>query len=320
MAGSINLTSLSTELKQRIEDGGKEMIFDLVSQGIPDYFGKITGVNGTTPLVSVLTGEVLQPGAKNSFNSKGDTSIKSRLCQIRPVKFDKTFLPADIYALYNTYMAQVKGGKIDPSKLPFEAEIMKSLAIRIEKDKLNAIWNGTYNASGTDTVDVMDGIRTLVTAAVASTDIPAGNVYAGAAITASNAFEQIKGVSSLVLASKEYASAPMDMMVSSQVYDFYCQDYIATRGTSMTVNEFGQAVVEGTNHRLRPVSWLNGSSRVILTPTSENLFLCVDDENPLANIQVESALRNIHVFGDLYFGVQFARTDIVWVNNYSGIA
>jgi hypothetical protein len=319
-SGSLDLTELSATLTDYVLENKTSLFFKIVNGAMFDWMTPIGDVTDKVPLVEILVGDLLQPGGKNTFTpTDGAVQFKNRFAQVRPGKADLQFTQVQLQQLRKSWIGfmakqEAAGVPKDVYYIPFEAYIMTKVVERFNKNLREAIIKGTYNASGTGKLDVMDGLLTLVGDDVTSLDIPAANVFAGAAITESNAEAQVAGVAKKALSNEDYAGADMVMLISPLNKYNYEINYRANHGSLPYNNTFAQGIVPGTNIVLFPVPELTGSNRLIVTP-KENICLAYDDLNRANSISVEKEQRNVNMLIDVELGMNYAIAETIWTND-----
>lgn len=319
MADSVSLAGLSAKLKDYALEHSDTILTRIVNTNTPDIFTPMANIKDEVPLVSLMVGDILQPGGKDTFTPTADAiTFKDRTLKVRAAKVDLQFGNAKIQAWYKSYLGQVDGGHIDPNKIPLEAYVFGEIIKRAQKNRIQAMFKGVYNASGTTPLSVCDGVLPIITTDVASGAIPAGNVTTGAAVTNSNAVDEVDKLMDLIVANDDLSSEDMVLCMSSQNLRKYNKDYQATFGALPYNTSFEKQTVDGTNVTLMGIPHMNGSDRMFATPKGF-LFWGYDLPGGDETIRVENALRNISLMMDLQVGVNYGVGEYMFVNNYLGI-
>lgn len=319
-AGALDLTELSSELTDHVLENKADIFSRIVNGSLPSWMTPIADVTDKVPLVEMLVGDILQPGGKSTFNpTDGAVQFKNRFLQVRAGKADLQFTQDQLQQLRKSwlgFMAKEKasGKTADVYYIPFEEYIMMKVTERFIKNIREAIIKGTYNASGTSKLDVMDGLLTIVADDITATNIPAANVFAGAAITTSNAEAQFVGVAEKTLLDEEYAAAEMVLLCSPNNKYKYEVNYRANHGSLPYNQSFDQQKIPGTNITLFAVPELTGSNRLIVGP-KDMFCLGYDDLNRASQITIEKEKRNINVLMDIELGVNYAIAEKIWTND-----
>lgn len=318
---SLSLSELSSNLKDYLLENFTQLYYKVLNASLPDYMTPIYGIKDELPLVELSVSDILQPGGKDTFNPKPSVQFKDRIGKVRPMKTDVEFTHKKIMAMYKSYLGQVKAGRIDPTTMPFEADIMNRIVVAIKNDvRMKAIFKGVWNADGTSPVDTVNGYLKIISDAIVATDLPSDNIYAGSALSNTNAYDQITALVDKVYANENYSSVPMVALIAPSRKRWYEQDYAATRGAAPYNTSFNQDMIEGTNIKFIAEPGLEGKDRIIITP-QENLLFLADDPTGMESLDVDyqKRTRSIAVLSDFQMAPEFAILEQVWVNNYSGI-
>lgn len=318
---SFSMSDLPAKLKDYyIELGLDVVLMKIMLGGRPDYFNLLTGVVDEVPLTELTIGSIVRPGGVNTFDPvAGAVGYKARIGKTRHAKVDLLLQHTFIMNAYKSYRAKVIGGQIDPFKVPFEAELMTAIMTKASQEiRQEIIFKGKYNASGTTARAVADGILFKVITDVESNAIPAANRTAGAAITSSNAYDEVRKLVTVVTNNPDYANEPMILLLSPAKMLQYEEDYAATRGTAFAVTSWTQRTVEGTNIMFKVEPGMQGSDRLICTP-ARNLYYMVNEESQQNNIRTQEFNRDLKLMMDFHIGVEYGIAEEIFVNQYSGI-
>lgn len=312
---SLDLSALPAKLKDYAVENKDVLLSKVMVDTMPEYMTPLSGVRDEIPLSELVVESIIQPGSKDAFNPQANkVKFKARVGKVRPIKVDLQFTPTQIVNIQKSYYGLIDAGRLDPYTMPFESYIFEKIISRVKNDlRLQAIFKGVYNASGTAPVDTMKGILAIV-----ASDSISGNRTTGAAVTATNAFEEVMKIVEKVESDANYSSVPMIGLISPINFRNYCNDYAATRGSVIYNDKFEQITVEGTNITLKKEPGMVGSDRIIVTP-AENTFWLMNEESALSNITVEYALRNIYVMMDFDCAPEIGIMETLWCNNYAGI-
>jgi hypothetical protein len=309
---SVTITALNSTLGAYARQNKAEAFRKALKESTRGLFTTYGSIIDEVPLMRLRTGSVLKPYASGGgFTAASDALVFSaQILKARRCSFDISIVPLD---LYQSWIGQVEGAPPgSPFDIPLEQFIMDAITERVIDDLETAIWSGTYNASGTTAAATMSGILTLITAAIASTEIPAGNVYDGEVIDASNAFDQVKGIRALI--APEYRQKEMYCLMSQSVADLYLEAYRAEVGAVVYNKSFDQMYVEGTRAKIIVVPGMGTSQRVIFTP-KENLVYGYDVDGIGSNIEVQPFNRTLKIMGDFRAGVNFCDGQVIWTND-----
>ena len=309
---SVNISALNTTLGAYARQNKAEFFKRALKQSTRDLFKTYGSIIDELPLPRLRTASMLKPySAGGGFSATANAlNFSARNLKARRCSFDVQIVPLD---LYQSWLGQVEGAPpSSPFDIPLEDFTMEAIQERIIDDLEIAIWTGTYNASGTTPAATMDGILTLITAAIVATEIPAGNVYDGEAIDVSNAFDQVKGIREKI--APEYRQKEMLCLMSQSVYDLYLEAYRAEAGAVVYNKDYDQMYVEGTRAKIVVVPGMGTSQRVVFTP-KDNLVYGYDVDSVGSNIEVQPFDRTLKIMGDFRAGVNFCDGQVIWTND-----
>jgi hypothetical protein len=313
---SLDLSALPAKMKDYCIENMVGLLTKLMLGIRPAYFNLLMNVKDEIPLVELVVDSIVQPGGKDTFDPQNNKiKFKARIGKVRSCKVDLQFKPTQVLNMWRSYLGMIAGGSIKVDEMPFESFIVQKIIERAKDDvRVLALFKGVYNASGTTASDLFNGVLKIVVDEISSGGIPAGNIAAGAAITSSNAYDQVQLVVDKVYADPRYNSVPMVCLLAPENYRFYCQDYAATRGAAPYNDNFNQTLIEGTNITLIAEPSMSGSDRIIITPEA-NLYYLVDEEAATNNITIEYALRNINVMMDFSIAPEIGIAELIWTND-----
>lgn len=306
---SVNISALNSALGSYARQNKVDIFSKILNESTSQYFTPITGAIDELPLAKLVTGSILKPYSSGGGFTATDNALTfgARILNARRISADVEIVPLD---LYNSWLGQLAGAPpSSPFDIPFEQFIMDAISRQAIADLETAVWTGTYNASGTTAAATMQGVEQLVKAAITSTEIPGSNVTSYAAITSSNALDQMKLIKSVI--APAYRNKPMYAFVSVDIYDKYMDDYQATVGPIVYNKEYNQMFIEGTQTQIVAIPALTGINRIIVTP-KDNLVFGYDIEGGASNIVTQEFNRTIKVMMDFRAGVQFRDGGVIW--------
>ena len=291
MASSVKITDLTAKLQENIKDNPsiftRKLVRELNVQLSP--FTIYPDVEDQIPLTQLVTGDPLQPGNRGSFAPKADVSqFKDRIGLVKNCEVALKFAEAQIEQIWRSHLAKIEmATKSTPYDMPFSDLMMDQIMdSAINSLVRNAIFKGVLNAGGTTGSDLFDGILTIIAADITATTIPAANVFAGAAISASTAEAQINGVRDIVIGqAPEYITENLVCLVAPENAVHYNTNYRANNGGVVYNTAFNQANVEGlANCPIIPTIGMAGSDRVIITP-DKNLAFFTDSLSKINEVK-----------------------------------
>lgn len=324
---SLNLTALAASLETYARDNQEHIFLRALLPGVD------AGIEGTSvvPLAQYMTvmtasdevvltnlevGDVVQPGGKDTFNPTANAvKFKARIGKVRPLKVDLQFLHSKIMALYKSYLGQVRSKQIDPTVIPFEEYITARVLAKIQENiRVQTIFNGVYNAAGSGPLDVADGLRTQILAAIAAGDVPAGNIIDTAVITASNSVAETEKIIAGIPDAEFYDGL---ICVCSRAYKTnYEADYRQKYGTLPYNSGQLKSSIVGTDIPFVVEPGLTGFTRPIFTKPG-NLVYLYDDLKGADTLAVDYAkrTRDIAWVMDAQVGAGIAIAEQIWTND-----
>lgn len=251
----------------------------------PEVLPKLSALGNPRPYTaadSVGDGAAFTDRTLTVYNSKWDYDID-------PEQFRNKYLATQEDVPYYQFM-------LDQVAKEYLAQLNDS-----------TLYLGSYNAAGTTAAAIATGWGTLIAAAITATDL---TPVAGAAITSSNAVAQVELVADAAPAWMYNGNAVM--FCSWDTFKKYRTNYRVSFGFSFDKRESGSYMIDGTNIRLQPVSWMGTSQRLILT-VDGNLVLGTD----LEGIALHATMRRniIEVRQMMAVGCQIADLDALKVND-----
>jgi hypothetical protein len=312
MSVSLNTTKLTTTLGNYFREQKAEFMPRVAQELTSLAHLSLKQVKDELPLMTIGGPNLVQPNKRdNAWNpTNNGVEFQPRILKVRAAKADLSFIPAELWATYLGSMA--KRGATDQQYMPFESFIMDYIIGRVAEDvEDNVIFRGIYNAAGTAPADVSNGFLKIITDEIASTGIPAAQINTGAAITTSNAYDQVLAVYKIV--PPKLRNRRLKAFVSYDTYDKFNEDYAASFTAAPYNTAFEKVMLNGTQCELVPLSALGTSSRIIITP-EENFCVGMDLEGDMANIKVQENRRGMDVMVDFSIGVQIHDLRNVFVN------
>ncbi len=323
MPDSFNLAGIAADLAAHALDNREHVFTKLLVPGVHEGIANsaikaidsyMTSIPGTDEVVlsEIAIESVLQPGGKDTFNPKaGAVKFKTRKGKVRQAKVDVQFSHTKIVQLYKSYLGQVKGGSLDPETFPFEEVVMNQIIARAQSDlRVKALFNGIYNAAGTNPEDVMDGLRSQVLAAIVASEVPAGNIIDAPAITSANGVEVFETLVDTI--PSEYLYSDLICLVPRAIKTAYERNFRNEYG-KFTRSESEKSFIEDTQIEFVVEPGLDGFTRPIITPR-KNLVYLYDDEGAMNNVDVDygKRTRDIAVMMDFQAGAGIGIAELIW--------
>lgn len=328
---SLDLSKLADKLKENIADYSQIFLLKQ-SNGFKIKQDRLfTGfqIRDKVPLIRSSSDPMLQPGRKGGeINFKGGVSLANRWAQLLPFQANLKLDEVQIYAWSKTYLAKRQAN--DPSDIysfPAINWYMEQVTNQIGKDVQGAIYKGVHNPTGTSHIDITDGLDLLFDQGYATTgagavgDIPADNmVTAAATITQANVLSEMQA---LAMRFFEVMDEPLEedgiMALDPLLYAYAINALNAqVSNSSQFVYRDGNVLRLSTlpNVTVEPRSWLKGTSKIMLTVVG-NLAVLGPEENTedIPSIDIEKADRNIKIFIDGEFGINYCDGRLLFMNS-----
>jgi hypothetical protein len=312
MASTIKVSDLAANLQENLTEYSEIFAQKLVGLGdLLPHITVIPGVQDKVPLVGLTTSDPLQVGNRGSWAPKSDVSnFTDRQLEVKDVEIAADFKEAEIESAWRSHLGKLVGDRSGKYDVPFEELIMMKLAeAAVDNLRRKAIFKGDFTAAGTTSTDLFDGFLKIIADEITATNL---TPVAGAAITASNAVDQIEAVVASV--GSEYWQDDLVCVVAPENARFYAQDYRASFGALPYNTEFQKTMIDGTNIELVPEIGMAGSDRIIIAKRG-NLALGVDALDGLNDMFVQQNRFDLEFGAKMKGGVQIARLDEVWVND-----
>jgi hypothetical protein len=168
----------------------------------------------------------------------------------------------------NTWMGEVMKPGVNPADIPFEQQtwqaVMDDFGSKIND---NAAWNGRRDPTKKTTSALATGFGNII-----KDEITKG--FITPVVTGSMLTDTVAKVEAVYKSLPEkYRKMKMVVYCSFNVYDAYCEDYAERFKMSPIYNQFNQLVIRHSegNAVLKPVTWMSGSQRIVITPQTNML-------------------------------------------------
>lgn len=321
MADAFSLARVAEELQDYARDN-QEYIVDKVlkigMEGVPgspikplgDYCN-ILPANGEVVLTDLLTVDPLQPGNKDTFNPKAYATFATRTAKPEPVKVDLLFKESKVKMLKETYMAQVRMERLDPTEVPFTAFFVGKLAEDVEAYLRLALYKAVKNPAGTTSLALFDGflhqIEDVITAAPLTTNLVELN-----ALTIDNCVAEFEKMADALPSNVAFAGETV-MVVPKALRDLYLKSYRKLFPSVPYNNSFGKVTLEGTNVEIIVEDGMQGFDLPIIT-TRNNLVALVDTARiGDVNFDYQRRDRSMAFLMDFNFGAGISASELLWV-------
>jgi len=327
MNDSLNLTALAASLETYARDN-QEHIFQrallpgveagIEGTGIVPISEYMTMMQATDEVVltNLELDDVAQPGGNGTFDpSTNAVNFKPRIGKVRPAKVDMLFTQPKMIALYKSYMGQVRAKRIDPEEVPFEEYISARVVAKFQENiRVKTLFNGVYNKTGKSPLDIADGLKTQILAAIVAGDIPAANIIDTAVITSSNAVAETEKIISSIPDAEVYSG--LICVCSRRYKENFEQNYRDKYGNLNYNNSQLKQVIPGTNIPFVVEPGLSGFNRPLFTKNGNFVYL-YDDLSGADTLAVDynKRTRDIAWVMDCQVGAGIAIAEQVWTSD-----
>lgn len=310
---TIKVSDLAAKLKdqylQQSDFFRQEVLVD--GMGFLDYFAPPIITKDEVPLTRIITGDLVQPGAKAAFNPTADAhTFKARISKVRAAKVDLQYTPVDINLIANTYYGFLAKMKKTYHDVSFAEFFMDQVKAKLKENiRMKALYSGVYDNAGTGPEDIFDGLLALMDAVNA---VPAGNKTTSAAITSSNAIDVFEALYAEV--DSKFHGQKLYLIAAPGTLRNYFLDYRNTHGGVIYNKEFLKMGLDGTNTEFVEEPALNVEPDRVIITTENNLTWHVNTDNNMDDVTVETALRNLNVMIDFECAPNFFNGEEIWYN------
>lgn len=307
---ALDLTALATALGAYYRDKRQEVLGKLyAAEDMRKYFNVVSGVQDEYVMTEMFLDELTQPYQK-AWTPKGTATFTPEILKNRGVKVDFTLEPK---ALEATWIGYLKTNGSSPEEYPFVQYIYDRIIEKVARELNNTTINGVYAAPTPGTAgsaaSAFNGILKIVTDAITATKI---TPVATGALSAANIRTKIEQMVDAL--PTEHRDQELVMLMSPS----WARAYHRLNRTDFGANidyKPGETMVDFTNVKIVTPLYMNGSSRLIITPAA-NLFLLEDGVNEEEKMIVQANRRELEVMMDFKRGVGFGIIeDYVWTND-----
>lgn len=250
------------------------------------YFRPVYGLRGDMMLPSVEASSEFGPYDPDRV-SKADIDYNFRKLT--------TYFGSDIVKFHPNDYALMIMGYDDPTlgDALKDASTSALVIAQIQRARgaaiANAVINGVRDATKTKTIDLLDGIETIIKKEVTATNISTtkGNMYEMTAVPSdSNAEDIAKAV--LFNLDPQHRKQDNLFFCSQSFADKYNEAYLATHTAAVYNTQYNQVYVEGSNKKMTlvPLPELEGADYFWVTPKKNMLFGC-DNRSKMSTVQID---------------------------------
>jgi len=272
-------------------------------------FNVLEDVTDEVPLPNLDISDIVKPADPTTFSPTTNAlKFGARILRARACKVDLQLIPQ---ILEKSWLGKTKS-PTNPIEMPFEEFIMNYIIQKAKENiRLNAIYQGVYNASGSTSGATMDGFDTLLAAEIAASNANIVGVTTGT-LTSSNIAVKLQLIYDSL--GEAFKNMPVVADLAPQHFDWYVRLFQPVINPTLVVTN-GAAAMQypvvtevpliGTNAMLRREPGKPTTSPIFFTP-KENLYKGIDSS--VFNIDVQKFDRTIKILMDFKVGVNFGQT------------
>lgn len=258
--------------------------------------------------VGELSGNIdLGPYSETRIDNTGMT-IKGRTLYTYLGSVVKKFSPNSVVqSIYDDIIT--KGENLKTVNIALRVLIY--LTAKMGHNLQGHIWNAVRNDNGTTSADLFNGFDTItaaeINAATPTISTSIGNLYEfDAAITASNAVDQIKAFCEAASEFLVDSGQEVKLFCSPAIKRAYLKDYQATVGAIPYNTSYDKLTVEGFENVHFVPLYNKANSPYIHLSTQSNMLVGVNQEGEDERITVEKHEAFVlQYIATMFFGVQF---------------
>lgn len=328
MAESFSLAEVAADFQDYALDHQEHIIDEIFQIGfggventpiVPlDSYVNIMPADGEVVLSDLITGDPLQPGEKDAFNAKAYATYKTQKAKPHPIKVDLRFSNTRMRALYNTYMARVRGAKFNPEEMPFEEWLLSRLNKDVQKYMRLAFWNAVSNPEGTSSADLFDGIVELITDTITN-DLPAINVtdleVKLSDLTVDNCVPTFEKMLNGLDSAFAFGEDAVCVMPKS-LYDLYNTSYRKLHGNVNYNSNFSKRYMDGSSIEMIVEDGITAFSRPIIT-TRNNLVMLYNGNSAQIEFDYQKRDRSLAYILDFEAGAGACATERIHVGAWT---
>ena len=258
--------------------------------------------------VGELSGNIdLGPYSETRIDNTGMT-IKGRTLYTYLGSVVKKFSPNSVVqSIYDDIIT--KGENLKTVNIALR--VLSYLTAKLGHNLQGHIWNAVRNDNGTTSADLFNGFDTItaaeINAATPTISTTIGNLYEfDAAITASNAVDQIKAFCEAASEFLVDSGQEVKLFCSPAIKRAYLKDYQATVGAIPYNTSYDKLTVEGFENVYFVPLYNKANSPYIHLSTQSNMLVGVNQEGEDERITVEKHEAFVlQYIATMFFGVQF---------------
>lgn len=244
---------------------------------------RMSGVKGKAALNLISTNPALKAAAC-TFNASGDATLSQRVLETVAAQVQMSFCEKDLIGKWAEYQVRIAAGE---KELPFEAEIMDSVAANIAEAVENAIWKGDETLG-------MDGLATILEGGAQTAEIAEG----------ASVFEAIKAVYMTIPAAVLKKAV---IFVGEDTYRAFVMDLMEKNLYHYASEDVEETYFPGTKTKVVAVPGLDGTNGIVAADP-DNLFYGYDvaDAENIFDVWYSKDNQEFRLNVEFNMGVQVA--------------
>ncbi|WP_375445732.1 hypothetical protein [uncultured Fibrella sp.] len=255
--------------------------------------------------------------ASDTFSPQAAMTVKSRTASFTEADIDLKLTNSDISKAYRSYLGWVieKGrSEAEVRANPFNLFFIRQIiANHFKFARLKTSWKGVFNQAGNGAGSIADGfLKKTATGRAVGGDIAAGHVFAAAAITELNAYDQVNGLAELV--DEEFLSSAFNMYLSQASYDKYCRNRRSLFKEHVGPGEKPGTLDERSNITFVVDPGLSGKDTLVVTP-QQNLKFIANEAPGVYSINVVRQAKHWEISIRISIGFDYASPSLLWLND-----
>jgi hypothetical protein len=310
----ITLSDLKTEFGTYIATNHKEILKRLVQKTVSMQYMKTIASKDLEWRASKAVIDDLVQGFQKGFTPKGTATFTPLSIVQRRHKIDLDFYPDDVFESWLGFLTDESKSRKD---WPITKFIVDELILpKVDENReLLLIGKGDYAAPVENTAQAtglsMDGFVTIIEDDEALETGKKFNYFDPGAIGALSSTNIVDFIEAYVdWISEAYQGIPMNVFLSQSNLRAYKRKFRDTYGANTDFDGKTEVILD-SNKKLVGLPSMAGKNVIFSTP-KENFIRLLNANEGASNIEIESDVRKILVFGDWHESVGFAMGEAVF--------
>lgn len=256
-------------------------------------------------------GEVVQNFQK-AFTVKGDITFTPNEIRLRNLKVDISLYPDDVKGSWLGFLQNLDDQ--ERKNWPIVRYLMeKEVVPQISEDmELKAYYKGAYAAhtpgTASATADVMDGLKTVITAGLLG---DMNTVTLTDAVSETNAFDRVEEFVDQI--DDVLDGEKLKIFMDPKIVRWYLRDKRNTHGTDVNYDP-NKPVVDFTNVEIVGLPSMKGEKRFWATPNGN--FVYLRKQNGMKKPKVEESKREVFLMLDWWEAIGFNYDALVFAADW----